>query len=82
MPHDNLIDAAGEASCKQQRWLLPHHVELIWHQVWHLAGTEGPPNTLLSCPPILPSYHAILSCSLADAGRGMLHQCLDHQHHL
>ncbi len=47
MFYDNLIDAAGEACCKQQRWLLPNYVELIWHQVWHLAGTAGPPHGLL-----------------------------------
>ncbi len=38
-------------------------MELIWHQVWDLAGTEGSPYALLlSCPPIMPSYHVLLSC--------------------
>jgi len=47
MPHNSLIDGTGEACCKQQRRLLPDYVELIWHQVWHLAGTQGPPHGLL-----------------------------------
>jgi len=62
MLYDDLIDGAGEASCKQQRWLLPDDVELIWHQIWHLAGTHGPPYAFLSCPPIMPSYHALPTC--------------------
>ena len=33
-------------------------------------------HALLSCPPIMPSYHV----SLADARQGMLQQCLNHRH--